>query len=130
MKQQNAPPVLRRVRRLDSIRLDADDRTYFTEEGYLVDHPVLTSVGIFEYRKARRSPVRYSCRYRNYSTHAQADTPPGAGGSPCRDVYRSFSRHSFCHSRLCASRFSSASSSSGVRSPAFFLAVNSRFSAL
>ena len=50
MKQQNAPPVLRRVRRLDSIRLDADDRTYFTEEGYLVDHPVLTSVGIFEYR--------------------------------------------------------------------------------
>lgn len=49
MKQQNAPPKLRRVRRLDSIRLDADDRTYFTEEGYLVDHPVLTSVGIFEY---------------------------------------------------------------------------------
>ena len=28
-----------------------------------------------------------------------------------------FSRHSFCHSRLCASRFSSASCSSGVRSP-------------
>lgn len=50
MKQQNAPPMLRRVRRLDSIRLDANDRTYFTEEGYLVDHPVLTSVGIFEYR--------------------------------------------------------------------------------
>ncbi|MCI9600527.1 MAG: DUF2213 domain-containing protein [Lachnospiraceae bacterium] len=49
MKQQNAPPKLKRVRRLDSIRLDADDRTYFTEEGYLVDHPVLTSVGIFEY---------------------------------------------------------------------------------
>lgn len=49
MKLQNAPPKLRRVRRLDSIRLDADDRTYFTEEGYLVDHPVLTSVGIFEY---------------------------------------------------------------------------------
>ena len=50
MRQQNAPPKLKRVRRLDSIRLDADDRTYFTEEGYLVDHPVLTSVGIFEYR--------------------------------------------------------------------------------
>lgn len=50
MKQQNAPPKSRRVRRLDSIRLDADDRTYFTEEGYLVDHPILTSVGIFEYR--------------------------------------------------------------------------------
>ncbi len=40
---------LRRVRRLDSIRLDVKDRTYFTDEGYLVDHPVLTSCGIFEY---------------------------------------------------------------------------------
>lgn len=40
---------LRRARRLDSIRLDGKDRTYFTEEGYLVDHPVLTSCGIFEY---------------------------------------------------------------------------------
>ena len=39
----------RRVRRLDSIRLDVDDRTYFTDEGYLVDHPILTSCGIFEY---------------------------------------------------------------------------------
>lgn len=42
-------PKLKRVRRLDSIRLDAGDKTYFTSEGYLVDHPVLTSVGIFEY---------------------------------------------------------------------------------
>lgn len=42
-------PKLRRVRRLDSIRLDVKDRTYFTEEGYLVDHPILTSCGIFEY---------------------------------------------------------------------------------
>lgn len=40
---------LRRVRRLDSIRLDLKDKTYFTDEGYLVDHPVLTSCGIFEY---------------------------------------------------------------------------------
>lgn len=40
---------LRRVRRLDSIRLDVNDRTYFTDEGYLVDHPILTSCGIFEY---------------------------------------------------------------------------------
>lgn len=39
----------RKVRRLDSIRLDAGDRTYFTDEGYLVDHPILTSCGIFEY---------------------------------------------------------------------------------
>lgn len=42
-------PTLKRVRRLDSIRLDRKDSTYFTEEGYLVDHPVLTSCGIFEY---------------------------------------------------------------------------------
>ena len=40
-------PKLRKVRRLDTIRLDKDDRTYFTEEGYLVDHPILTSCGIF-----------------------------------------------------------------------------------
>ena len=39
----------RSVRRLDSIRLDAKDTTYFTAEGYLVDHPILTSCGIFEY---------------------------------------------------------------------------------
>lgn len=35
-----------RVNRLDSIPLD---RTYFTEEGYLIDHPIVTSVGIFVY---------------------------------------------------------------------------------
>lgn len=40
---------LKRVRRLDSIKLNEKDKTYFTEEGYLVDHPILTSVGIFEY---------------------------------------------------------------------------------
>lgn len=40
---------LRRVHRLDSIRLDVKDSTYFTSEGYLVDHPILTSCGIFEY---------------------------------------------------------------------------------
>ena len=45
-----SPPKLRRVRRLDSIRLDRKDATYFTDEGYLVDHPILTSCGIFEYR--------------------------------------------------------------------------------
>lgn len=42
-------PKLRKVRRLDSIRLDKNDSTYFTDEGYLVDHPILTSCGIFEY---------------------------------------------------------------------------------
>ena len=34
---------------MDSIRLDKADSTYFTDEGYLVDHPILTSCGIFEY---------------------------------------------------------------------------------
>ena len=42
-------PKLTRVHRLDSITLD---KTYFTEEGYLVDEPVVTSVGIFEYKKS------------------------------------------------------------------------------
>ena len=40
------PPKLKRVTRLDSIRLD---ETYFTQEGYFVDTPIVTSVGIFEY---------------------------------------------------------------------------------
>jgi len=43
----STPPTLTRVHRLDSITLD---KTFFTEEGYLVDEPVVTSVGIFEYR--------------------------------------------------------------------------------
>ena len=38
---------LTRVHRLDSITLD---KTYFTEEGYLIDEPIVTSVGIFEYK--------------------------------------------------------------------------------
>ena len=40
-------PKLIKVHRLDSIRLD---ETYFTDEGYLIDHPIVTSVGIFEYK--------------------------------------------------------------------------------
>lgn len=39
-------PLSQRVQRLDSIALD---QTYYTGEGYLVDHPIVTSVGIFEY---------------------------------------------------------------------------------
>lgn len=39
-------PTLKRVLRLDTTSLD---QTYFTEEGYLIDHPIVTSVGIFEY---------------------------------------------------------------------------------
>ena len=38
-----------KVKRADCIRLDKQDKTYFTEEGYFVDHPILTSCGIFEY---------------------------------------------------------------------------------
>jgi len=40
------PLTLTRVQRLDSIPLDS---TYFTTEGYLIDAPIVTSVGIFEY---------------------------------------------------------------------------------
>ena len=36
----------KRVSRLDSISLDG---TYFTEEGFLIDEPIVTSCGIFEY---------------------------------------------------------------------------------
>lgn len=37
----------KRVSRLDSISIND---TFFTPEGYLIDHPILTSCGIFEYR--------------------------------------------------------------------------------
>ena len=49
------PPVLTRVQRLDSIKLDS---TYFTDEGYLIDHPVVTSVGIFIYHNPDGSERR------------------------------------------------------------------------
>jgi len=39
-------PSLKRVIRLDNIQID---KTYYTEEGYLIDNPIVTSVGIFEY---------------------------------------------------------------------------------
>lgn len=38
-----------KVQRFDSIPLD---KTYFTDEGYLIDHPIVTSVGIFVYHNA------------------------------------------------------------------------------
>ncbi len=65
MNQPREEPVLHRVRRLDSIRLDENDRTYFTEEGYLVDHPILTSVGIFEY-KNKDGSIRRELRLPQY----------------------------------------------------------------
>ena len=39
-------PKLRRVVRFDNLPLS---QTYFTEEGYLMDHPIVTTCGIFEY---------------------------------------------------------------------------------
>ena len=36
----------RKKYRMDSFKMD---KTYYTEEGYLVDHPVVTRCGIFEY---------------------------------------------------------------------------------
>ncbi len=41
-------PTLRRVYRLDSIPLA---KAFYTAEGYLVDRPIVTSTGIFEYIK-------------------------------------------------------------------------------
>lgn len=41
--------------RLDSIFLD---KTYYTEEGYLVDHPIVTTCGIFEYKNEDGSTRR------------------------------------------------------------------------
>lgn len=48
-------PKLHRVQRLDSVSLD---QTYFTDEGYLIDHPIVTSVGIFEYHNPDGSTRR------------------------------------------------------------------------
>lgn len=45
-KVKQLPPKLNRVLRLDSLPLG---QTFFTDEGYLRDRPILTRVGIFEY---------------------------------------------------------------------------------
>lgn len=42
----SSTPKLRRVVRFDNMPLAP---TYFTEEGYLMDHPIVTTCGIFEY---------------------------------------------------------------------------------
>ena len=42
-------PKLTKVIRLDSLQLN---QTYYTDEGYLIDRPILTSTGIFEYHNA------------------------------------------------------------------------------
>lgn len=45
----NTTPKLKKVIRLDNLPLD---RTYYTEEGYLKDNPIVTRTGIFEYVNA------------------------------------------------------------------------------
>lgn len=44
-----------KLTRTDSISVD---KTYYTDEGYLVDHPVVTTCGIFEYRNDDGSTKR------------------------------------------------------------------------
>lgn len=44
-----------RLQRIDSISVD---QTYYTEEGYLVDHPIVTTCGIFEYKNEDGSTRR------------------------------------------------------------------------
>lgn len=39
-------PKLKRVKRLDSVPLE---KVEYTPEGFLIDHPIVTSVGVFEY---------------------------------------------------------------------------------
>ena len=46
-KTKMKPKKTNRVNRLDCIRLDD---SYFTDEGYFRDSPIVTSVGIFEYK--------------------------------------------------------------------------------
>lgn len=47
--------TLKRVLRLDQIELD---KSYFTEEGYLIDFPIVTTTGIFEYMGDRGETIR------------------------------------------------------------------------
>lgn len=53
--ETNELPKLRRVVRLDSIPLT---KAYYTDEGYLMDKPILTSTGIFEYKNSDGSVRR------------------------------------------------------------------------
>lgn len=47
-----------KLKRIDSISLD---QTYYTDEGYLVDHPIVTTCGVFEY-KNRDGSIRRELR--------------------------------------------------------------------
>jgi hypothetical protein len=48
-------PKLTRVRRLDSVPIE---KVEYTEEGYLIDNPIVTSVGIFDYKNSDGSVRR------------------------------------------------------------------------
>lgn len=52
--------AVKRNYRKDSLKLD---QTYYTDEGYLIDHPVVTRCGIFEYADPdKEDGVRYELR--------------------------------------------------------------------
>lgn len=51
-----------KVYRTDSIKLN---KTYYTEEGYLIDHPIVTTCGVFEYANPDGS-VRRELRLPDY----------------------------------------------------------------
>lgn len=55
MKIINDPNSVIRVYRADSISLN---QTYYTDEGYFVDHPIVTTCGIFEYKNSDGSTRR------------------------------------------------------------------------
>lgn len=48
-------PKLKKVKRLDSVPLD---KVEYTPEGFLIDTPIVTSVGVFEYTNPDGSPRR------------------------------------------------------------------------
>jgi len=47
MNTSQAPPKLVHIYRQDSLRLD---EKYYTDEGYLISTPIVTSIGVFEYK--------------------------------------------------------------------------------
>lgn len=66
-------------------RVFANLAEYFTEKGYTV-------YMVTQYKQEDEYCLKPGIRCHSCSTHAQADTPPGAGSSPYMGVYRSFSR--------------------------------------
>lgn len=79
-------PKLKRVLRLDSIPLD---ETYWTKEGYLIDHPIVTSIGIFEYVKpGRHCPPGSPVSPKMFLTRpALPATKASRSSSPMRPVW-------------------------------------------